>query len=76
MRNVIEVRVKGGYIVASVFSDPNYPGIDVEYVADNDNGQMQSRPRVLFECPNGGCLRALIWKDPNSEDYTDEIEFE
>ena len=76
MRNVIKARVKGGYIVASVYSDPDYPGIDIEYVADNDNGQMQSRPRVLFEYPNDGYLRALIWKDPGSEDYTDEIEFE
>ena len=76
MRDVIEVRVKGGYIVASVSSDPDYPGIDIEYVADSDNGLDMSRPRVLFEYPNDGCLRALIWNDHNSEDYTDEIEFE
>jgi hypothetical protein len=73
MSNTIQTRVKGGYIVASVSSDPNYPGIDVEYVADDDSGEEASRPRVLVEYPANDCLRALIWNDPGNEDYTEEI---
>jgi hypothetical protein len=74
MNNTIQIRVKGGYIVASVSSDPNYPGIDVEYVADDDNGERVSRPRVLVEYPVNDCLRALIWNEPDNEDYTEEID--
>jgi len=71
----IQVRVEGGYIVATVSYDENYPGIDIEFVADNDKGEQASRPRVLFEKPIDGELRALIWEDPDDEDYTKEIIF-
>lgn len=73
MNNTIQIRVKGGYIVATVYDDPEYPGIDVEYIADNDKGETASRPRVLVEYPKDDCLRALVWNDPDSEDYTNEI---
>ena len=73
MNDTIQIKVKGGYIVATVSNDPNYPGIDVEYIAHNDHGQMMSRPRVLIEYPEDDTLRALIWNDSNSEDYTEEI---
>ena len=33
-------------------------------------------PRVSFEKPIGGKLRALIWANKDLEDYSDEIEFE
>ena len=73
----IVVRIQGGYFVATEASDPDYPGIDVEFVSDSDNGEYASRPRVLFERPvESGELRALIWNDKNSEDYTEEIIFE
>ncbi len=77
----IRTRVKGGWLVATVSPDPNYPGIDVEFVSDNDRGEFPSRPRVLVERPEvegeePGPLRALIWGNRNCEDYTDEIEFE
>jgi hypothetical protein len=73
MSNTIKIRVKGGYIVASISGDIDYPGIDVEYVADDDKGEMASRPKVLIEYPKDGCLRALVWNDPHNEDYADEI---
>ena len=73
--DVLKVRVEGGWIVATVSCDTEYPGIDVEFVADDDKGLNMSRPRVLFEKPLGGELRALAWEDKNSEDYTTEIEF-
>jgi len=73
----IVVRIQGGHLVATEATDPDYPGIDVEFVPDSDNGEYASRPRVLFEKPvEDGELRALVWDDKNSEDYTNEIIFE
>ena len=72
----LKVRVEGGWLIANDSYDPEYPGIDVEFVADNDKGLNMSRPRVLFEKPLGGELRALVWEDKNNEDYTTEIEFQ
>ena len=72
----IKVRVEGGYIRANASSDPDYPGIDVEFVSDNDVGETLSRPRVLFEKPVDDNLRALIWDDADNEDYTKEIVFD
>lgn len=78
--NEIRIKVKGGYLIAAPSPDPNYPGIDVEYIADNDAGKNMSRPRVLVEypqdddCDAATTLRALIWNNPQSEDYTEEIE--
>lgn len=71
----IEVRVEGGCLVATASYDENYPGIDIEFVADDDKGEQLSRPRVLFEKPVDGKLRALVWEDPDDEDYTKEITF-
>ena len=71
----IKVKVKGGYIKAIVSSDPNYPGIDVEFVPNNYNSETLSIPRGLFEKPADGELRALIWDDADNEDYTKEIVF-
>lgn len=75
-KNGIKVNVKGGSIIAQECADINYPGIDIEYVSDRDNGENASRPRILFEFPKDGCLRALIWDDKDNEDYTREIEFD
>ena len=71
------VKVKGGVLRATPSMDPEYPGIDVEFIADNDNGENLSRPRILIERPvESGELRALIWDDKNSEDYTKEVIFD
>lgn len=73
----IIVKIQGGHLVATESQDTDYPGIDVEFVPDSDNGEYASRPRVLFEKPvEDGELRALVWDDKNSEDYTNEIIFE
>lgn len=71
----ISVNVPGGSIVASITGDTDYPGIDIEFVADNDIGGDLSRPRVLFEKPKDGELRVLVWSDKDNEDYTKEITF-
>ena len=75
MSEVISVNVDGGIIIARKSTDSNYPGIDVEFVADKENPENLSRPRILFENPKNCELRALVWEDCNSEDYTNEIVF-
>lgn len=67
------VKIEGGYLRADASQDPNYPGIDIEFVADKEDDGCLSRPRILFEKPLGGDLRALVWNNPNSEDYEEEI---
>lgn len=76
---VITVPVLGGEIRVTVCGDPNYPGVDVEYVADSDEGQNPSRPRVTMEMTmvdeGSSLLRALVWTDPEKEGYTKVISF-
>lgn len=75
----LKVRFKNGWLVASKSPDPDYPGIDVEYVDDNTDDSCLSRPRVLFEQPmvdnETATMRALIWNDNTSEDYSEEVTF-
>lgn len=71
----MKVKTKNGYIVVSEAST-DYPGIWLEYIDNNDNGQNLSRPQVLMEADTEtGKVRLLIWDNPNSEDYTREIRF-
>lgn len=78
----IKQRVKGGYLIARKCGDYDYPGIEIEFVSDTEDVDVDvvSRPAVLFEYPTcygeDGRLRVLIWDDKYSEDYTREIEFE
>ena len=72
----LKVKVEGGYLYATISGDINYPGICVEFVADNDNGEKLSRPTVLVEKPVGDDLRALVWSNADDEDYTTEIIFD
>lgn len=69
MRRLV-VPMLDGKLIADVSTDPDYPGIDVEFVSDKDNGTDLSRPRVLVEQTPDGELRTLILNDPKSEDYT------
>jgi hypothetical protein len=69
------VEVDGGYLYATISGDVDYPGICVEFVANDDVGESVSRPTVLIEKPTGEELRALVWEDSNDEDYTAEILF-
>lgn len=76
-KDQLKIRLLNGTLVATLSSDPNYPGIDVEYIDDHDLGESLSRPRILIEAPEtedaGQELRCLIWNDPLSEDYSEEI---
>lgn len=73
--NNLSVAVHGGHFVATVCEneDLEYPGICVEYVADNDNGNTASRPKVQIEYPLHDAPRVLIWQNSDSEDYTEDI---
>lgn len=72
----IIVKVEGGILSATKSEDPDYPGIDIEFIADEEDECILSRPRVLFEKPVNGLLRTLIWNNSKSEDYSEEIEFD
>lgn len=74
MKN-LKVRVDGGYLIATESGDTDYPGICVEFVADNERDDALSRPSVLIEKPVGDELRVLVWADEDVEDYTTEIKF-
>ncbi len=69
----LRICLSDGYLRANVSTDPSYPGIDVEYVADYTTGHELSHPRVLVEQCEEGPVRALIWNDDMQEDYTEEI---
>jgi hypothetical protein len=71
----LRVKVNGGYLYATISGDTDYPGICVEFVADNDTGESLSRPTVLMEKPVDDELRVLVWSDEEDEDYTTEIKF-
>lgn len=75
MSEALQIRLGNGYLVATISADPDYPGIDVEYVDDNEKETDLSRPRVLIESPidDNGAIRALVWNDSESEDYVEEI---
>lgn len=71
----LTVKVDGGYLYATINGDRDYPGICVEFVADNENDNILSRPTVLMEKPVDDDLRVLVWSDEEDEDYTTEIKF-
>lgn len=74
--NKLTVRLANGYLIATICEDPYYPGIDIEYIDDEDNATDLSRPRILIESPtdSNGIIRALVWNDPENEDYETEVE--
>ena len=73
--NSLKIKVDGGYLYATISGDVDYPGICVEFVADDESEDVRSRPTVLIEKPVNDDLRVLVWEDENDEDYTTEIKF-
>lgn len=76
------IPLSNGVLRIDVCSDINYPGIDIEFVANKESNEPFTRPRVLIEAPidintsKQENLRVLVWGDAKSEDYTDSIVFE
>ena len=73
------VPVGTGKLCAETNADPDYPGVDTEFIPDDENDRMYTRPRILIEKPvrnfpeQTGTLSVMLWTDPQSEDYTDKI---
>ena len=43
--------------------------------SDNEDKSTLSRPRIVFEKPKNGDLRALVWNDSSKEDFEVKIGF-
>lgn len=75
----VTVPEMNGKFIANPSMDDNYPGIDVEFVPDEDKGYL-SNPRVLFETHDGILenrnLHVHLWTDRNIEDYTVKTTFD
>lgn len=74
------IPLANGILRVDVSCDEDYPGLDIEFIPNNENIKPVTRPRVLIEAPineNGtqDNLRALVWANEDSEDYSDEIIF-
>ena len=71
----LNIPVPGGKLNATN-GDIDYPGIDIEYIPENDDSNILARPRVLMEKPvDSNQLVAMIWSDPDNEDYSEKITF-
>lgn len=77
-RNEYVMPIKSGYLSIYASMDKEYPGVDIEYISNKESempdDDLYTRPRVLIE-ENKEVLRAVIWGDHKSEDYSDEVEF-
>lgn len=67
----LTVRVPGGVIKATKCTDPNYPGIDVEYVPDDpdDPDKNETEFRMLMEYADRN-IHGHVWSNPKEEDPT------
>ena len=71
--------VPDGKLHTDISVDCNYPGVDIEYIPDNEAEYPDetTRPRVLIEKPvDTKQLTAMLWADPTSEDYSYKQIFE
>lgn len=72
--NDYRLPIRDGFLDISISADPNYPGIDIEYVSENEDENSWTRPRVVVENDNSeNELRCLVWADRASEDFTDYV---
>ena len=70
----LQIKTSHGIIRATKSEDPAYPGIWLEYIDNEDRGEMPSRFQCLMEEPQDKPeVRILVWDNPNDEDYSQEI---
>lgn len=71
------IPLTNGYLRVDVSQDPNYPGLDIEFISDKEQNSTKTNPRVIVEekAEDNNELRVLVWADKNKEDYTDQISF-
>lgn len=77
------IPIKNGVLRIDVSQDPNCPGIDVEYIDDNEPANCgKVRPRVLIESEKDidtgemGQITARVWFDPENENNYEITECE
>ena len=77
LRGIRRVSTDYGYFDVRNSSelDCSYPGVDIEFIANEDVGQNCSRPRIVFELHEER-LHAHVWDDSDKEDYAYTIEFD
>lgn len=75
------IPLKNGVLRVDVSQDPYYPGLDIEYIDNNEPKDCEkTRPRVLIEVPvdeNTGESEAIsvkVWADPDNEDYSNSVD--
>lgn len=63
-----------GALQITVGPDKTYPGICMEFLhPEDETSEHLSVPTVVMECITAtGAIRALVWRNPWHEDYTDE----
>lgn len=72
-----EIRTDAGVFVISEAPDPNYPGVDIEFIADESQEDTVSNPRICFEySAEDRTLQAYAWTDMSNEDFTHKITFD
>lgn len=70
--------VPNGRLQTNTCGDDDYPGVDIEYIPDNESEypDVLTRPRVRIEKPvDSEILAAMLWTDKNDEDYTHKHTF-
>ena len=78
----------GGFLEVTTSPDPNYPGVDIEFVPDNEEEIIKQNPeyqraRVLLETPQPSEsddkteIRAYVWQwlknRSQTEDYNHSV---
>lgn len=73
----VVVNTKKGVLKATPATDPNFPGIYIDFSPFQEDWDVLSIPSIVVEMPEStGILQAFIWSNSSSEDYTDKIRFE
>ena len=72
--NKVPVAGKGVFEIM-ICTDPNYPGVDVEFQPKNVKDSDGTLPRIVFEYPAKGQLILHVWANKNSEEPTHTILF-
>lgn len=55
-----KISMEGGYLVIDNSLDPDYPGVDIEFVPNDEEEILYTRPRIVIEKPKGEKLWCLI----------------
>lgn len=71
--------VPDGSLITTINTDPNFPGLGVEYSPENAQAYPEETifPRLLIEkSSKTNKLAAMLWEKSDSEDYTYKCVFE